>query len=319
MTTICPIECRNGAIKVLAKLRDAGFDAYFAGGCVRDRLLSKQPTEYDIATSAKPDDIKAVFPKARSVGESFGVMLVRNNKHMYDVATFRSDGPYSDRRHPDEIQFSDDKNDAMRRDFTINGMFEDPIGETIIDYVNGQADIKNQIIRAIGEPRKRIDEDHLRMLRAVRFAAKFSFSIDPITAEAITDLAPELSGISRERIGEEVKRMLTDANRGTAAKELQQLGLDCSIFAEQSCTNSPTRLKGLPASSSYATALAAWKPKGFSNPSAVHLPFLRVDVPFHGHGLYPPLDNLDGPKRPVAPKEMNQEEDHPTEQSHLHP
>ena len=254
----CPIECRKGAVEVLTKLRDAGFDAYFAGGCVRDSLLSNPPTEYDIATSAKPNDIKALFPKARSVGESFGVMLVRENEHMYDIATFRSDGPYSDHRHPDTIQFSDDKHDALRRDFTINGMFEDPINENIIDYVGGQDDIEQHIIRAIGDPRKRIAEDHLRMLRAVRFAARFSFSIDPETGEAIRQLAPELAGISRERIGEELKKMLTDPNRGVAAWELQYLGLDRVIFAEQSCMNAPTRLGRLPASSSYATALAAW-------------------------------------------------------------
>ncbi len=245
-------------MQVLTTLRDAGFDAYFAGGCVRDGLLSNPPTEYDIATSAKPDDIKSIFPKARSVGESFGVMLVRKNKHMYDIATFRSDGPYSDHRHPDEIQFSDDKHDALRRDFTINGMFEDPISEKIIDYVGGKEDIEKHIIRAIGDPLQRIGEDHLRMLRAVRFAARFSFSIDPETGEAIRQLAPELAGISRERIGEEVKKMLTDPNRGVAAWELQYLGLDRIIFAEQSCMNAPTRVGRLPASSSFATALAAW-------------------------------------------------------------
>ena len=258
MSTICPIECRKGAVQILTKLRDAGFDAFFAGGCVRDRLLSSPPTEYDIATSARPDDIKTVFPKARCVGESFGVMLVHQNEHMYDIATFRSDGPYSDHRHPDEIQFSDDKHDAMRRDFTINGMFEDPIQETIIDYVGGQDDIERHIIRAIGNPMERIGEDHLRMLRAVRFAARFSFSIESETGDAIRELAPGLAGVSRERIGEEVKKMMTDANRGVAAWELQYLGLDRVIFAEQSCMNAPTRLGRLPASASFATALAAW-------------------------------------------------------------
>jgi len=258
MSTICPIECRKGAVEVLTKLREAGFDAYFAGGCVRDRLLSNPPTEYDIATSAKPDDIKTVFPKAISVGESFGVMLVRKNEHMYDIATFRSDGPYSDHRHPDKIQFSDDKHDAMRRDFTINGMFEDPIQETIIDYVGGQKDIEQHLIRAIGNPMERIGEDHLRMLRAVRFAARFSFSIEAETGDAIRKLAPELVGISRERIGEEVRKMMIDSNRGVAAWEMQYLGLDRVLFAEQSCMNAPTRLGRLPASTSFATALAAW-------------------------------------------------------------
>jgi poly(A) polymerase len=258
MTDICPIECRQGAITILQTLRFAGFETYFAGGCVRDRLLSKAPTEYDIATSARPDDIKALFPKARSVGEVFGVMLVRSNHHMYDVATFRSDGPYSDKRHPDIVSFSDAEHDAARRDFTINGMFEDPIEETIIDYVDGQNDMGNRLIRAIGDPRQRIREDHLRMLRAIRFAARLEFSIEPETADAIRECSSELAGVSRERIGEELKKMLTDQNRGVAAWEVQYLGLDRVIFAEDSCMNAPTRVGRLPANATYATALAAW-------------------------------------------------------------
>lgn len=258
MTDICPIECRKGAIAILQTLRDAGFETYFAGGCVRDRLLSKAPTEYDIATSARPDDIKTLFPKARNVGEAFGVMLVRSNHHMYDIATFRSDGPYSDNRHPDDISFSDAQHDAARRDFTINGLFEDPIAETIIDYVDGQNDMANRLIRAIGDPHTRIREDHLRMLRAIRFAARLEFSIEPDTGIAIRECSHELAGISRERIGEEIKKMLTNQNRGVAAWEIQYLGLDRVIFAEDSCMNAPTRVGRLPSGAMYATALAAW-------------------------------------------------------------
>ncbi len=258
MNEICPIESRNGAIAILKQLREAGFETYFAGGCVRDRLLSDTPTEYDIATSARPEDIKNIFPKARSVGESFGVMLIRRNEIMYDVATFRSDGPYSDHRHPDKVQFSDAEHDAQRRDFTINGMFEDPIDETIIDFVNGKADVDARLIRAIGNPLQRIQEDHLRMLRAIRFSSRFEFSIEDKTAEAIREVAHELAGISKERIGEEVKKMLLHPNRGVAAWEMQYLGIDRIIFAEQSCMNAPTRLGRLPAISSYANTLAAW-------------------------------------------------------------
>jgi poly(A) polymerase len=258
MNEICPIESRNGAITILTQLREAGFETYFAGGCVRDRLLSDAPTEYDIATSARPEDIKNIFPKARSVGEAFGVMLVRCNDIMYDVATFRSDGPYSDHRHPDKIQFSDAEHDAQRRDFTINGMFEDPIDETIIDFVNGRADMDARLVRAIGNPLQRIEEDHLRMLRAIRFASRFEFSIEDNTAEAIREVAHELAGISKERIGEEVKKMLLHPNRGVAAWEMQYLGLDRIIFAEASCMNAPTRLGRLHAISSYANGLAAW-------------------------------------------------------------
>jgi len=258
MSDICPIECRKGAIEVLTTLRDAGFETYFAGGCVRDRLLSSAPTEYDIATSARPDDIKKLFPKARSVGEAFGVMLIRAHQHMYDVATFRSDGPYSDKRHPDEIQFSDAEHDALRRDFTINCMFEDPIEDKIIDFVGGEEDMEQRVVKAIGDPHQRIAEDHLRMLRAIRFAARFEFSIEAETGNAIREHSEELAGISRERIGEEIRKMLTDQNRGVAAWEIQYLGLDRVLFAEESCMNAPTRVGRLAANASFATALAAW-------------------------------------------------------------
>ena len=258
MSEPTPKDCRSGAISILRKLREAGHETYFAGGCVRDRLLSGSPIEYDIATNATPEDIKKVFPKAHGVGEAFGVMLVRRNDVMYDVATFRSDGSYSDHRHPDSVQFSDAKQDAQRRDFTINGMFEDPIQEMIIDYVDGQADIEARLIRAIGDPQARIEEDHLRMLRAVRFAARFSFAIESDTAEAIREKSHQLIGVSKERIGEEIKKMLLDEHRGVAAWELQYLGLDRFIFDEPSCMNAPTRLGKLFNVVSYATALAAW-------------------------------------------------------------
>ena len=265
-----PKTCREGAVAILLKLREAGFETYFAGGCVRDSLLNALPVEYDIATAARPDDIKKVFPKARSVGEAFGVMLVKSHSYMYDVATFRSDGPYSDHRHPDQIQFSDAEHDAKRRDFTINGMFEDPVDETIIDFVKGQLDMDARLVRAIGDPRKRIEEDHLRMLRAIRFSARFEFSIEDDTAEAIRELSSELAGISRERIGEEIKKMLLDPNRGVAGWEIQYLGLDRIIFAEKSCMNAPTRLGRLPANATYATALAAWIIDRHTNEAPVH-------------------------------------------------
>ena len=255
---MCPKTCREGALAILLQLREAGFESYFAGGCVRDRLLSIAPVEYDIATAARPEDIQKIFPKARSVGEAFGVMLVRSHSYMYDVATFRSDGPYSDKRHPDQIQFSDAEHDAQRRDFTINGMFEDPVEEKIIDFVDGQDDIDARLVRAIGDPHKRIEEDHLRMLRAIRFSARFEFSIEDNTAEAIREHSHALAGISRERIGEEVKKMLIDQNRGVAGWEIQYLGLDRIVFEENSCMNTPTRLGRLPANASYATALASW-------------------------------------------------------------
>ena len=258
VTSTCPIEARKGALEVLTMLRDAGYETYFAGGCVRDRLLSAAPTEYDIATAAKPEEIRNIFPKAKSVGEAFGVMLVRKNEFMYDVATFRSDGEYKDHRHPTNVTFTDAKHDAQRRDFTINGLFEDPVEEDIIDFVGGKDDLHARIIRAIGDPHQRLADDHLRMLRAVRFAANFSFSIETETADAIREHASQLSGISKERIGGELRRMLTHQNRGVAVWELQYLGLDVPILGEQSILTAPTRVGRLPASSDFPTALAAW-------------------------------------------------------------
>ncbi|MAI66579.1 MAG: hypothetical protein CMJ26_01715 [Phycisphaerae bacterium] len=258
MNEICPIKCRAGALHILKQLRQAGFETYFAGGCVRDRLLSAAPVEYDIATAARPADIKTLFPKARSVGEAFGVMLVRSNELMYDVATFRKDGPYSDARHPDSIEYCDAKHDAQRRDFTINGLFEDPINETIIDFVEGQNDLDQRLVRAIGTATERFAEDHLRMLRAVRFSSRFEFTIETETAEAIRNLSHELVGISKERIGEEVKKMFLHSNRGVSAWELQYLGLDRIMLNEPSCMHAPIRVGRLPANSSYATTLASW-------------------------------------------------------------
>ena len=225
MNHICPIECRHGAIEILEILRSAGFETYFAGGCVRDRLLSSAPTEYDIATSARPDDISKLFPKARSVGESFGVMIVRKNSSMYDVATFRSDGPYSDKRHPDEITFSDAKHDALRRDFTINGMFEDPIEDKIIDFVGGKEDLQNRIIKSIGDPNERISEDHLRMLRAIRFASRFEFSIEAdVVFLSMGFIGPEKMKILKQLEVEQDKRTNVIVN------ELGNTGLE-NVFA----------------------------------------------------------------------------------------
>ncbi len=246
------------AKRVVSLLAAAGYESYFAGGCVRDRILGIVPEEYDVATAARPDQVRNIFPRARRVGEAFGVMLVRQDEYMFDVATFRTDGSYADHRRPDSVTFSDAQHDAARRDFTINGLFENPINGEVIDLVNGRADLEAGVIRAIGDPRKRLDEDHLRMLRAVRFAARFDFAIEDETASAIQTLAGELQGVSRERIGQEVRRMLSHESRGVAAREVQHLGLDESALMEPSCANAPTRLERLPAAAEYGTALAAW-------------------------------------------------------------
>ena len=251
-------EAREAAVAVLLSLRRAGHEAYFAGGCVRDRLLQIPPTDYDIATSARPEDVRAVFRAAHSVGESFGVMLVRKKGFIIQVATFRTDGVYSDGRHPDRVEYSDAEHDAQRRDFTINGLFEDPLADRIIDFVGGQKDLQSRLVRAIGDPSARLTEDRLRMLRAVRFAARFGFSIEAETADAIRQAAAELAGVSRERIGQEIKRMLTDANRTVAAWELQYLGLDQPVLQEGNCLAAPSRLSQLPDEADFSTSLAAW-------------------------------------------------------------
>jgi len=249
---------RTAAVQVVQRLTAAGHESYFAGGCVRDRLLGLEPIDYDIATAATPEEVGMVFKKVQSVGQSFGVVLVRVGGHVIQVATFRTDGVYSDGRHPDAVTFSDAEHDAQRRDFTINGLFEDPIKDTIIDHVGGRADLQARLVRAIGDANARLAEDHLRMLRAVRFAAKFGFAIESETADAVRHNAPKLQGVSRERIGGEVRRMLSDVNRAVAAWELQYLGLDAAIFQEPSRKVAPTRLGHLPEDVAYPTALAAW-------------------------------------------------------------
>jgi poly(A) polymerase len=252
------VDLRTAAVEVVRALTDAGYVAYFAGGCVRDRLMGHEPTDYDVATDARPDAVAGLFRSAHHVGESFGVMLVRRKGHPIQVATFRTDGVYSDGRRPDTVSFADAEHDARRRDFTINGLFEDPLTGEIIDHVGGRADLKAGLIRAIGDPQARLREDALRMLRAVRFAARYEFAIEGDTGEAIRAAAGSLRGVSRERIGQELRRMLSDRNRAVAAWELQYLGLDGSVLEESHRTPAPGRLGRLPEDADYPTALAAW-------------------------------------------------------------
>lgn len=249
---------RDAAVHVVKQLVQAGHIAYFAGGCVRDRLMGHEPADYDVATNALPAEVGSIFRRAWAVGEAFGVMLVPIDGHRIQVATFRTDSTYSDSRHPDSVTFSDAQHDASRRDFTINGLFENPLTGEVIDYVAGRSDLEARIIRAIGDPQARLREDHLRMLRAIRFMARFSFSLEPETAEAIREGAHKLTGVSRERIGEEVKRMLSDPNRAVAAWEMQYHGLDEAVLLEPSQKVAPTRLGRLPEEAPYPTTLAAW-------------------------------------------------------------
>jgi poly(A) polymerase len=218
------------ALAVLKRLRDSGHKAYFAGGSVRDTLLNLTPKDYDIATDATPPQLQQLFPDTQAVGAAFGVILVRQAKSVVEVATFRTDGPYQDGRRPSSVRFATAQEDAQRRDFTINGLFLDPIENKIIDFVGGQQDLQNRILRAIGDPSKRFAEDHLRLLRAVRFAARFDLQIDPKTAAAIRDSAPQLKGISPERIGDETRLMLPPPSRKIAWPLLWDLGLGEILF-----------------------------------------------------------------------------------------
>ena len=251
-------KLRSAAEGIVRVLVEAGHEAYFAGGCVRDRLMNQEPADYDVATDAHPKKVGKLFRNAQFVGESFGVTLVRHLGRQVHVATFRTDGVYSDGRHPDAVTFSDARHDAERRDFTINGLFENPLTDEVIDYVGGQTDIDGKVVRAIGDPKARIREDALRMLRAVRFAARFEFDLEEQTAEAIRQAADKLRGVSRERIGDELKRMFVHPNRGVAAWTLQFLGLDRAVLDEPHQTPAPQRLGRLPEHADYPTALAAW-------------------------------------------------------------
>jgi poly(A) polymerase len=224
-----PARQRAFAIEIAQKLRSGGFEALWAGGCVRDQLLGLTPKDYDVATSATPDQIRDLFGHGRTlpIGAAFGVITVLGPRAagQIEVATFRTDAAYSDGRHPDSVSFTTAEHDAQRRDFTINGLFFDPITNQVVDYVNGQEDLKRRTIRAIGDPRLRISEDKLRMLRAVRFAAAFNFEIDPETLRAIQDMAAQITTVSPERIGAELRRMLLDPSRATALELLRETTL----------------------------------------------------------------------------------------------
>jgi poly(A) polymerase len=214
------MSAREAACKLAIRLRAAGHQALLAGGCVRDRLLGHEPKDYDIATSAPPAEVVRLFPGANEVGAHFGVVIAKLGGHHVEIATFRNDGSYGDGRRPDSVTFSTAPEDAQRRDFTINGLFEDPESGEVIDYVGGLADLKTRVIRAIGEPTARFTEDGLRLLRAVRFAARMGFVIEPRTDAALRDCAHLLDRISPERIRDEFSRILTSPGRRAGVEHL---------------------------------------------------------------------------------------------------
>ena len=254
-----PIAPRAAGTWVARRLREAGFRALFAGGCVRDRLLGLEPADHDVATDATPEEIRRVFPRAIGVGEAFGVMLVRHGGRTVEVATFRADAHYEDGRRPTSVRFSDDREDALRRDFTVNGLFEDPESGAVIDHVGGQQDLAARVLRAIGDPAARLAEDRLRTLRAVRFAARFSLAIDPATDAAVRAVAHDLGGVSRERIGNELRRMLAHPTRVRAAGLMESMGLAGPALGEAGDPSADlSRLGALPAGAPFEEALAAW-------------------------------------------------------------
>lgn len=221
---------RDDAVEVVKTLRAAGHVAYFAGGCVRDLLLGLEPKDYDVATDAVPQKVRSLFRNTQAVGAAFGVILVRLGRSVIEVATFRSEGKYLDGRRPSEVRFTTAEEDAQRRDFTINGLFLDPESERVIDYVGGQADLEAGVIRAIGKPAERFEEDHLRLLRAVRFAARFGFGIEPETAWAISAHAHHLVRIMPERILDELRTMWTPPSRAAAWEQLLTFKLLDVVF-----------------------------------------------------------------------------------------
>jgi len=221
---------RDDAKAVVKRLRDAGHMAYFAGGCVRDLLLGREPADYDIATGAPPQVVRTLFGQTQAVGAKFGVILVRHGRSTIEVATFRTDGSYVDGRRPQDVTFSTAQEDAQRRDFTINGLFLDPLTHNVIDYVDGQSDLAARVIRAIGSADARFAEDHLRLLRAVRFAARFGFQIEPGTGGAIKRHAAQLARISPERIAEELRLMLMPSTRTVAWRLLCQFDLAAVVL-----------------------------------------------------------------------------------------
>jgi poly(A) polymerase len=259
---------RKLALDITRRLSEAGFEALWAGGCVRDQLLKREPKDYDVATNARPEEVQKLFGKQRTlaIGAAFGVIGVKGrNCPPVEVATFRSDGSYLDGRHPSSVVFTTAEHDAQRRDFTINGMFFDPLVEQVIDYVGGRADLDARTIRAIGDPHARFTEDKLRMLRAVRFAATFNFALHTETQQAIVSMAPEITSISAERINAELTRLLCHPNRKRGLELLYTCGLLAVLFPELAIaanTNSTAWRESLDSlaklqSDNIATAIAA--------------------------------------------------------------
>lgn len=234
---------RVDAVAIVRRLQQAGHEAVFAGGCVRDQLLGQVPADYDIATSAHPGEVEALFEHTIPIGRQFGIVLVASGPHHFEVATFREDAGYEDGRRPVAVHFTDIETDARRRDFTINAMFEDPVAGRVLDFVGGRDDLAAGIVRAVGDAAERFAEDSLRLLRAVRFSARFAFPIEAATHAAIRAHAASIGRVSAERIGEEIVRMLTEGSARRSFEMLDETGLLAHVLPEISamkgCEQSP--------------------------------------------------------------------------------
>jgi tRNA nucleotidyltransferase/poly(A) polymerase len=227
------MEILELARRIVHVLRAAGYQAYLVGGCVRDLLLGIQPKDFDVATDARPENVLELFPRANLVGAHFGVVIVQEGADHVEVATFRSDSDYEDGRRPSSVAFeSSPAEDVARRDFTINALMMDPDTGQVLDLVNGQSDLRAGIIRAIGDPAQRFREDHLRLLRAVRFAARLGFQIEPVTLQAMRELAPAIQSVSAERVRDELSRILTEGGARRGFELLDESGLLVHILGE---------------------------------------------------------------------------------------
>lgn len=224
---------REAAVEIVRRLREAGFQAYLVGGCVRDMVMGREPKDYDVCTDARPDEVMKLFPESLTVGAQFGVVIVPRAEGNVEVATFRSDGRYADGRHPAEVRYArTPQEDVRRRDFTLNGLLYDPLQERFLDYVGGQADIRARRIRTIGDPFERFQEDRLRMLRAVRFAARFAFALDSAAREAIRKLAPLIQEVSAERVRDEILKILTEGQARRGFELLDEVALLQEVLPE---------------------------------------------------------------------------------------
>ncbi len=224
---------RQAAVDIVRRLRKKGFQAFLVGGCVRDLVMGREPKDYDVSTDATPNEVVKLFPQSLPVGAQFGVVIVPCEAGDVEVATFRSDRRYTDGRHPSEVRYAKTpEEDVRRRDFTINGLLYDPLSHHVLDYVGGQADLHARRIRTIGDPIERFHEDRLRMLRGVRFAARFGFTLDPAVREAIRKLAPLIRDVSAERVRDEILKILTEGQARRGFELLDETGLLAGILPE---------------------------------------------------------------------------------------